>query len=70
MSFYKLTSACWIGSRRSPQLNVFGQQLQLCSINPVTGWFRDGFCRTDRNDFGLHTVCATMTQEVTFSGKP
>lgn len=32
-------------------------------MNPVTGWYRDGFARTDENDFGSHTVCATMTEE-------
>ena len=40
--------------------------LEICSSAPLTGWFRDGFCRTDENDVGMHTVCATMTQEVNF----
>lgn len=42
--------------------NVLGGPLDICSINPLTGWFRDGFCRTDDQDHGLHVVCATMTK--------
>jgi len=42
--------------------NVLGEALELCSLNPVTGWFRDGYCRTDENDHGVHVVCATMTE--------
>merc|ERR1711990_1151399 len=43
--------------------NVVGSSLQVCSTNPRTGWFRDGYCRTDRYDYGIHVVCATMTEE-------
>merc|ERR1711978_339510 len=43
--------------------NVLGSRLELCSVNPLTGWFRDGYCRTDRYDHGIHVVCATMTEE-------
>jgi len=42
--------------------NVLGEALELCSLNPITGWFRDGYCRTDDNDHGVHVVCATMTE--------
>eukprot|EP00094_Tigriopus_californicus_P000907 TCALIF_00877-PA protein Name:"Protein of unknown function" AED:0.13 eAED:0.13 QI:0/0.66/0.75/0.75/1/1/4/56/188 len=45
------------------QTNVWGQALAPCSFNPKTGWYRDGFCRTDSRDHGVHTVCAAMTQE-------
>jgi len=41
--------------------------LEICSQDPLTGWFRDGFCRTDDYDQGLHTVCATMTVDVSLS---
>lgn len=41
--------------------NVLGSALELCSDDPLTGWFRDGFCRTDENDQGSHTVCAELT---------
>ena len=46
------------------QKNIFGNPLEICSTSPMTGWFRDGTCRTDDNDRGTHTVCATMTEEV------
>jgi uncharacterized protein (DUF2237 family) len=41
--------------------NVLGGPLEPCSVDPVTGWFRDGSCRTDANDLGSHTICAVMT---------
>lgn len=44
-------------------LNVLGTPLQPCSTDPVTGWFRDGCCRSDPNDAGMHWVCAQMTAE-------
>jgi uncharacterized protein (DUF2237 family) len=44
-------------------LNVLGQPLQPCSLDPVTGYFRDGCCRSDASDRGLHVVCAVMTAE-------
>eukprot|EP00092_Neocalanus_flemingeri_P020282 GFUD01021965.1.p1 GENE.GFUD01021965.1~~GFUD01021965.1.p1 ORF type:complete len:157 (+),score=25.30 GFUD01021965.1:465-935(+) len=43
-------------------LNVFGTPLEICSFNPLTGWFRDGYCRTNHADQGVHVVCATMTK--------
>ena len=45
-----------------PSLNVLGEPLELCSNDPLTGWFRDGCCNTDERDRGLHTVCAQVTQ--------
>ena len=44
-------------------LNVLGQELQPCSTQPMTGFFRDGCCNTGPMDRGMHTVCATMTAE-------
>lgn len=41
--------------------NVVGGDLEGCSVDPMTGWFRDGTCRTGPDDFGSHTVCAVMT---------
>ncbi len=41
--------------------NVLGENLRCCCRKPVTGFFRDGFCRTGPGDTGLHTVCAEMT---------
>ena len=43
--------------------NVFGEPLEICCANPLTGYFRDGFCKTDLHDRGTHTVCAIMTDE-------
>lgn len=43
--------------------NVLGGDLQCCCTRPMTGYFRDGFCRTDAMDTGTHTVCAILTQE-------
>jgi uncharacterized protein (DUF2237 family) len=43
--------------------NVLGGVLLPCSMEPLTGWTRDGCCRTDANDHGSHTVCAVMTAE-------
>ena len=43
--------------------NVFGEPLKLCCNDPLTGYFRDGFCRTDKLDYGSHTVCAIVTEE-------
>ena len=44
-----------------PSFNVLGEELEPCSSDPLTGWFRDGCCNTDRNDRGLHTVCCQVT---------
>jgi uncharacterized protein len=43
------------------QKNVLGTALQLASINPLTGFFRTGYCTTDHNDRGLHVVAAVVT---------
>lgn len=48
---------------KEPEFNVLGDSLQLCSNNPVTGYFRDGYCNTCRADTASHTVCAVMTAE-------
>ncbi len=46
-----------------PSFNVLGTELESCSESPLTGWFRDGCCNTDRNDRSLHTVCCQVTAE-------
>lgn len=43
--------------------NVLGTEMQLCCTSPMTGFFRDGYCRTGMQDHGLHLVCAVMTDE-------
>ena len=45
------------------QKNVLGGELESCCQSPMTGYFRDGHCRTDETDQGSHTVCALMTAE-------
>lgn len=53
--------------RKSPVFrmptNVIGTPLQPCCHSPVTGFFRDGYCRTGAEDVGLHTICAVVTAE-------
>jgi uncharacterized protein (DUF2237 family) len=44
-------------------VNVLGGDLEPCSLDPVTGFFRDGYCRTEGRDPGFHAVCAVMTEE-------
>lgn len=44
-------------------LNVFGLPLQSCCQDPVTGYFRDGYCKTMAEDLGTHVVCARVTRE-------
>ena len=44
-------------------INVFGEPLEACSQNPVTGFFRNGCCDTCAEDLGSHTVCVVMTRD-------
>ena len=43
--------------------SVLNRPLQSCSTSPMTGWYRDSYCRTDDRDRGVHVVCATMTDD-------
>ncbi len=43
-------------------INVLGTALQPCCKFPMTGFYRDGYCRTGPEDFGQHTVCVRLTQ--------
>jgi uncharacterized protein (DUF2237 family) len=43
--------------------NVIGADLQPCGVDPITGFFRDGSCRTGPQDLGSHTICAVVTAE-------
>jgi len=47
----------------TPGRNVLGGPLRACSYDPVTGYFRDGCCRTRRDDTGLHVVCVRLTAD-------
>ena len=42
--------------------NVLGGELIPCSLDPLTGFYRNGCCETGPHDLGLHTVCAVMTE--------
>lgn len=46
-----------------PSVNVLGEPLIACSVDPLTGYFRNGACDTCDQDKGSHTVCAVMTAE-------
>ncbi|HEY0658544.1 MAG TPA: DUF2237 domain-containing protein [Pyrinomonadaceae bacterium] len=50
------------GQRPKPK-NVLGSELKSCCINPLTGFYRDGFCRTGADDRGSHTICIVATDE-------
>lgn len=43
--------------------NVLGEPLIPCGTDPVTGYFRDGYCAASSDDLGSHTICALMTAE-------
>jgi uncharacterized protein (DUF2237 family) len=47
----------------SSDKNINGGPLQICSLDPVTGWHRDGYCRYEKGDFGKHTVCARVNKK-------
>jgi len=49
-------------SERS-QKNVFGEPLEACCFDPMTGFLRSGYCDADVRDLGLHIVCTVMTDE-------
>lgn len=43
--------------------NVLGGSLEICCRSPMTGYYRDGSCRTGAGDYGAHVVCAQVTAE-------
>jgi uncharacterized protein len=43
--------------------NVLGGELRSCCTDPMTGFYRDGYCRTGADDQGRHTVCIVATEE-------
>jgi uncharacterized protein (DUF2237 family) len=42
-------------------MNVLGGPLKCCCKQPLTGYYRDGYCRTGGGDYGAHVVCAQVT---------
>ena len=51
------------GRRPDAARNVLGEPLDICSIKPMTGFYRDGCCNTGQEDIGSHTVCTVTTAE-------
>lgn len=43
--------------------NVLGGDLEPCSVDPMTGWLRDGSCQVAPDGTGTHTICAVVTRE-------
>jgi uncharacterized protein (DUF2237 family) len=54
---------CYISVEAGEQMNLFKERLAVCGKSPITGYFRDGYCKTDSSDHGTHTVCAEVTKE-------
>lgn len=48
---------------KEPAVNVFGEALEVCGLDPLTGFYRDGCCDTGPADAGSHTVCVAVTDE-------
>jgi len=49
--------------KKDEALNVFGEPLESCSEDPLTGFFRDGCCNTNDQDVGSHTVCIAVSKD-------
>jgi len=54
-----------VKERRKPQqaLNVLGEPLAPCGLDPLTGFYRDGCCHTGYDDTGIHTICVRVSRE-------
>ncbi len=50
-------------NKKDEIVNIFGDTIEACCHDPLTGYFRDGFCNTDEHDFGSHVVCAEITED-------
>lgn len=58
-----LASTSWEPVAQQVQKNILWEDLQPCSTDPLTWRYRDGYCRADENDRGIHVVCAELTDE-------
>jgi uncharacterized protein (DUF2237 family) len=54
---------CVVKSNARQAKNVLGQPMIPCSLEPMTGYFRDGCCTRGADDLGLHLVCTQVTAE-------
>jgi hypothetical protein len=57
-----LDESGWSGEGGASR-NVLGGKLEICSISPMTGFFRNGCCDTSPQDVGSHTVCCVLTAD-------
>jgi uncharacterized protein (DUF2237 family) len=48
---------------KKQEKNVLGTALEIASLAPLTGFYRDGFCSTGSDDAGIHVVAAVVTDE-------
>ena len=48
---------------RTAEKNVLGTALQIAGTDPLTGYYRDGYCSTGESDTGVHVIAATVTDE-------
>ena len=48
--------------KKDESINVYGDPLEMCGDQPMTGFYRDSYCNTCDEDFGSHTVCTEMTK--------
>jgi uncharacterized protein (DUF2237 family) len=42
-------------------VNLLGKPLKICGCSPRTGWYLDGYCKTDPSDLGNHSICSVVT---------
>ena len=49
--------------KRKLEKNVLGKELEIAGTNPLTGYYRDGFCSTGNSDSGVHVIAAILTDE-------
>ena len=59
----RITSVFTATSTKLVLVNVLGGELEPCCFDPVTGFYRDGYCHTEGADVGFHVVCTVMTEE-------
>ena len=48
--------------KKDESINVYGEPLDMCGDQPMTGYYRDSYCNTCNEDLGSHTVCVDITQ--------
>jgi len=46
-----------------PDMNILDEPLQICGKDPMTGYYRDGYCKTGSSDEGTHTVCSEVDDQ-------